>query len=58
MASWVAADWFGKHLGNFLRRVVDPQPKAFGELVQLVRDRLKDEKVSQLLEPFLNELEP
>ena len=53
MKPWTTSDWFGKQLGNFLRRALDTQPQAFIEIVQLVRDRLMDEKVIQLLEPFL-----
>jgi tetratricopeptide (TPR) repeat protein len=53
MKAWTASDWFGKQLGNFLRRALDTQPQAFLELVQLVRDRLREETVLRLLDPFL-----
>ncbi len=53
MKPWTSSDWFGKQLGSFLRRALDTHPSLFTELVQLVHDRLKDENVLRLLEPFL-----
>ena len=53
MKLWTSSDWFGKQLGSFLRCSLDTQPHVFVELAELVHDRLKDEKVLKLLEPFL-----
>jgi tetratricopeptide (TPR) repeat protein len=50
---WTSSDWFGKQLGQFLRHALETQPQLFIELVQLVHDRLKEEKVLKLIEPFL-----
>jgi tetratricopeptide (TPR) repeat protein len=52
MEPWTSSDWFGKQLGNFLRRALEAQPQAFIGLVQVLSERLKDEKALKLLEPF------
>lgn len=53
MEVWTSSDWFGRQLGDFLRHVLDSVPQRFLELIQLVRDRLKEERARALLEPFL-----
>ena len=53
MEPWAHSEWFGKQLGSFLRRALDAQPARFVELVQMVRERLKEERALNLLEPFL-----
>ena len=53
MGDWSASEWFGKQVGRFLRRALDIQPQAFTALANLVAERVKDESVLKLLDPFL-----
>jgi tetratricopeptide (TPR) repeat protein len=53
MESWQATDWFGKQVGNFLRRVLDVKPGMFQDFARLLAERVKNEGVLRLLDPFL-----
>jgi hypothetical protein len=53
MESWQATEWFGKQVGNFLRRVLDVKPGMFQNLARLLAKRVRNEGVLRLLDPFL-----
>jgi tetratricopeptide (TPR) repeat protein len=53
MKDWAASEWFGKQVGRFLRQVLDVQPQMFSAFVTIVHERVEDENVLKLLDPFL-----
>jgi len=53
MGSWQATEWFGKQVGNFLRRVLDVKPGMFQSFARLLAERVRNEGVLRLLDPFL-----
>jgi hypothetical protein len=51
--SWHSSEWFGMQAGNFLRRVLDVKPEMFQSFVNLLAERVNNEDVLKLLDPFL-----
>ena len=53
MKSWPSSEWFGKQVGNLLRRLLDVRPEMFQSFASLVAEKVSNEDVLQLLDPFL-----
>jgi len=53
MKCWHASEWFGKQIGNFLRRLLDIKPEMFQSFVSLFAQKVGSEDVLKLLDPFV-----
>jgi hypothetical protein len=53
MKSWQDSEWFGQQAGGFLRRTLDVGAAAFQGFVTLLAERVTNEDVLKLLEPYL-----
>lgn len=51
--SWHSSEWFRLQAGNFLRRMLDIRPDSFQSFVSLLAEKVHDEDVLRLLDPFL-----
>ena len=52
MESWHDSVWFGHQVGVLLRRILDVRPEVFETFAGALADRVKNEGVLKLLDPF------
>ena len=57
MKEWHSFDWFGHQLGAFLRRVLDSAPDELPRMVSLLSQKVNNEDVLRLLDPFIQATE-